>query len=343
MKKFQTPYLRMDNPADLKKVKTILAKCKKDSLTKSLNENKSTELKVHKDLKNFTKKVFDKQLDLNPVILDNKAINKNIATKLNTQEATLPSQELHLTVKNRMTIVSTEVPNSANRVAGAPITTSPSGQIELGYNCQIDLNVSLDNFPGDYFHWYIFFKDSNGNFVGMPQYIGTTSENECIIPLDQTTYYLQSFIQTGYATFKLFCGIDLNGVSYPALALSSDEITLHFSQQACVGIYSARITPDKFQGGRSDTDKAVKFTINLDAPAPPGGQLVTLSLTCANDLKPIARFVEGNTFTVPAGLQSESLSFFLGTKKAKKSDKTFDLIAKVNGSVSYTNVVIEEG
>jgi len=305
IKKFSPPYLRLDNPTDAQKIRretNLLAK--KSSVQHS---------------------VALKQNDLKSLI--------NITTEI-------PHKEIGIskTVLKKQNLKPTQSSEIQNKTLQLPITVSPAGKVDLGFNCKKEFSATLGNYPGYSFQWYLSFKDSNGFFTAMPQYLGYTTESECSFELDYSTYYLVAYHQLGKATFKIQCGV--NGT--PALALNSDEVTLDFSQQACVGIHSASLNSYSFKGGNSDTDKSITLTINLDAPAPPGGQKVNLSLSCENDAFPIGRFVAANYFTIPEGQTSEGFNWFLGTRKVRRSNKTFDIIAKVNATESHSTVTLEK-
>jgi hypothetical protein len=307
--KFSPPYLRMNNSADLKKVKAELTKYLKKSRIIHVSAEAAS-ANSNLKAKNFG----------DPII------EKSIAASIDFNN--LPKLELSKIKKN--------VTPVAKVMASLPITIQPVGVVALGFNCYKEFSLEVSS-PGEAFHWYIDFKDANGSYAGIEQYIGTTISNQLVFSLDHSSYLLSTYISSGVntATFRILCGITLGGAQYPPEALSSADVTLQFNATSCVGISSVVLSEDTFRGSQNGNEPTM--TVYLNAPAPPG-QLIQLSVSNTN----LGGILGPTEYTIPTGHTSWSINGFLGTERVYTTGRTFHINTQVNVSKSSSKITLNK-
>ena len=89
-------------------------------------------------------------------------------------------------------------------------------------------------------------------------------------------------------------------------------------------LHSVSLNVDSVQGGNNGTDPIM--TVALDKPAPPCGQVVYLGTSNSN----LAWIYGSGYFMIPAGQQSGSISYFVGTKNVITTGKSVYIEATVN-------------
>lgn len=234
------------------------------------------------------------------------------------------------------------------------IDVTPTGTVNMGNNCSETFSAKINDNLFDEIYWYLQPLDPNTNLVvGSCLGLGRTSTDTVHFSLNHNQ--LHSLAINGKLGFYVACIKSYMGNIYPAVWSNpngtpiflgnSNTIVMDFTGPSCVGLHSVSLNPSEFVGGDGETDKTVTINVTLDGVAPPGGRLVTLEVVDNNLIK-VARLVAGNTFLIPAGQQTGSLSFFLGTKKltsklnGNKRTKDFTvkvIVESINNSVGYAN------
>jgi hypothetical protein len=207
------------------------------------------------------------------------------------------------------------------------LEVTPHGNISMGFNCGATF-IAKQNMEADETEWRLHFKNAAGNygdyskFVGIPQTKGVAIDAVKIL-MNYTTYAAPAYATKGVATFRVEC--DGYWYGQKLSTVISDDVILNFNAPPCIGLHSVSLSQNDFVGGKNDKEPVL--TVTLDAPAPPNGQKVALDVSNHG----LANIMGPGYFTVPAGQTSESLSWFLGTRKVL-TNKSFDILVGVNAS-----------
>ena len=244
-----------------------------------------------------------------------------------------------------------EIQNSrsqALKTATLGVNVSPNGVVSMGFNCKITLHAS-NNFDADTCYWQLHFKNKVTGQFDQVQFMGgtstkTTHKHEIVFDMDYDTYNQDAYVTSpslalggptgGFATFKVFCSgwnyavpiLNTSGLgSLPGPTVLSDEITLDFNGKHCIVINSMSLSTDSVKGG--DNGKEPTLTVNISDPAPPGGITVLLSVSPSNTN--LGRIMRSGRFQIPGGKKSDSISWFLGTRKVYATGNKFDIVAQL--------------
>lgn len=264
----------------------------------------------------------------------------------NSSKSTATAQPTMMDTKAK-TIIETP-PASTAKVATGPVIM-PSGVVNNGFNCPIEF-LLYNPGPSDYDFWGLRFK--------VPPPIGgyadvwlkaVESGKDLQVLMDYTTDFIQPYLFpdhsvkfTGLCETVLGTDIDGNPIVYPPIV--TPEVVLNFSPLPCVGLHSISLSANIFVGGKND--KAPTLHMQLDAPAPPWGQKVYLSVSNNKiaSIHPVdgsdTKDHDGKYYTIPAGKSSDSLSWFLGTKSVLKMT-SFHVKARVNNTEGVVEVVLK--
>jgi hypothetical protein len=210
------------------------------------------------------------------------------------------------------------------------VTTAPSGIVSLGFNCRATFHAS-NNFHASHTIWSIYFYDpKDNNFTVAGQYLGATyfpknDPSQINFEVDFSTYATDAYmLSNGKALFVIQC----NPVATLGLGSKmSHEVVLDFNAPPCVDLYSVTLNENTFYGSENGNDP--EMTVVLDAPAPPGGQRIYLSVS--NTSK--AGILGNNFFDIPAGQTTGTISGFLGTEKVLQ-DQAFDILVTAGGAIT---------
>lgn len=310
------------------------------------------------------------------VIAESRA--KRPAHKPDTTVAHAEASNLHATAIKTPNVSGIKVgattakqPQPGNQTGGGlrstpiAIDVTPNGTVNMGFNCKKTF-IASNNFGADTCYWEIHFKNlSTGNFDQV-QFMGhtstlTTHKHTVQFDMDFDTYNNATYVSPltvngggmisgGLATFKVLCmGYNYavpiwNGglESIPGPQCFSDEITLDFNGEHCIIINSLSLSADTFRGGQND--KEPTMTVNVSAPAPPGGLVVALDVSNHN----LGNIMGSGWFTIAPGQTSGSISWFLGTRRVYVTGRKLDIIAKLSfpdGSTSpsaYATVTLNK-
>jgi hypothetical protein len=305
---FHTPYLFVGNSADAQKIRDIKEKFKKRAISDWLDKNPGWEPSATSN---------------DASALDNVARHRaaiQADAKFKSEPKTLISSALQKKTQQISTVSSV-------------VTLTPNGNVPLGFNCR-EYFTAVNNFNADVCYWEIKFlvpatnSYQNVQFMGGSYNIQTTSHS-IKFPLDYSVYGASAYANAnGTASFVILCqGYNVvagnAGVSLlPGEFATSDPVVLNFNVPQCIGIANAVCVPDVVRGGINGTEPTL--TVNLDGPAPPGGQQVNLSVGDNN----LGNIMGSGNFVIPPGATQGSLSWFLGTRKVHSTGKVQEV--KVN-------------
>jgi hypothetical protein len=210
------------------------------------------------------------------------------------------------------------------------VNVSPSGVVTMGWNCKAMFHAT-NNFKSHFTFWDMFFKDpSTGDFSKHGQYLGETywpnaKGDEINFEIDWGTYSTPAYMTPdGKARFKILCHTVL-GADKSAF---SEEVVLNFNAPSCIDLYSVSLNENTFIGGDNGNDP--EMTVVLDAPAPPGGQRIYLSVS---DTSNAGILGSDKFFDIPAGQKSGTISGFLGTESVLQ-DQTVDILVNAGGPIT---------
>lgn len=217
---------------------------------------------------------------------------------------------------------------SAAKTAAPTVHVSPNAIVAMGFNCKAKFHAT-NNFNCMFSYWDMFFKSpTDGTFSVAGQYLGETyfpnhSAAEIDFEIDWGVYSTAAYMApNGTATFKVSCRNVLNQIN-----AASEEVVLNFTSPPCIDLYSVTLNENTFIGGDNGDDPTM--TVVLDAPAPPGGQRIYLSLSDTSN----AGILGNNYFDIPAGQKSGAISGFLGTESVLQ-DQTTDIHVDAGGPIT---------
>ena len=243
---------------------------------------------------------------------------------------TKDSVNINLSAKKNVSI-------SKNVSPPISIIVSPNGNVSLGFNCTKTFTASND-FAADACYWNLRFKNIvTGNFE-IVKYLGSTSSpgpsnHSITFDIDFNTYNQAAYVaNNGLAIFIVECQGYNWGVIGPWT--NSPEVILNFNATPCIGLNSLSLNTNSVTGGDNAPDPVL--TVNIDAPAPPGGLKINLSVSNSN----LGNIMGDGFFYITAGQTTGSISWFLGTRRVYSTGKNFDIIVTIEGSssIGYANV-----
>jgi len=198
----------------------------------------------------------------------------------------------------------------------------------MGFNCKAKFHAT-NNFNRKFTFWRMLFKDPvTGLFSIHGQQLGETyfpnaRADEIYFEVDWGTYADTAYqAPDGTARFVIECVDVLHSEG-----ATSDEVVLNFNAPPCIDLHSVSLNENTFIGGANGNDPTM--TVVLDAPAPPGGQRIYLSLSSTKK----AGILGNKFFDIPAGQTSDAISGFLGTEKVA-SDQSFDIQVDAGGPIT---------
>jgi hypothetical protein len=209
------------------------------------------------------------------------------------------------------------------------LTLNPVGAVQLGFWCKATFRART-GLKG-YYKWSLLMSDGTKHDLNNGHY---TKTRDIDFVLDGDTYSLSSYGGNGVAKFLVVCNAFDYYDNSDKGSEDSEGVILQFVNQPCIEIDSVSMNTEDCTGG--DKNDWVTFTINLTAPAPPGGQAFHLSTDSDK-----ASIHGGGTFYVAEGQKSETVSYFLATDKVAK-DHVIKVIAKMNGYEQYANVKVKK-
>jgi hypothetical protein len=206
--------------------------------------------------------------------------------------------------------------SSVKTRSNSEVTVTPGGNVSLGFNCKKTFTAK-NNFWADAAHWELMFKNLAGDFEWV-SFMGeyNSDSEEITFELDFSTYANSAYSNMGNAVFKVLC----QGYNFgmPGERATSPEVTLNFNVPNCIGIGSLHLNMDSLEGGNNGNEP--EMTVYMDAPAPPGGQLVKISVDTN-----MAGIHGDGTFRIPQGQTSGTVNGFLGTNRVYITGKHFDI------------------
>lgn len=327
--KFQPPYLRYEIPADLLEINArIAALIKKSRSRRTLSEQITP---VGSSIAAIEGGLVPES-DL--AIADPLPTRRQVVRATKIAAAPVLTRATDAALSSSMKPNPVSEANPSSKVGASMVTVSPSGAQSMGFNCRLALRAT-NNFSSQDVVWELRFKDpATGVFNYFGQLIGTSSapaSTDVIdFDIDYSAYYLAAYTSPdNKATFKVFCqGYDFG---LPGPAALSDAVVLDFSAPACIGLHSVSLSEDTFVGG--ENDKAPTMTVAIDAPAPPGGQRVNLSVSNSN----LGNIHGSKFFMIEEGQTTGAISWFLGTRKVY-SKRSFNIVVGVNATVGYAGI-----
>jgi hypothetical protein len=226
------------------------------------------------------------------------------------------------------------------------ITNTPNGNFSIGYICPLTFTSKLDyqriwGTVTSTFVWYFVPQDGNGNYLVDTNGIllGYYSQNKNVLTTEETVkwhwdYDLYNLLNFPTVKFKIAVKRFDNGM--PGGSTLSDEIVITFNNAPCININSMNISASNSDGGYPSIkggDHGSEPTINvyLDAPAPPTGQIVNLSITGAGNVNPVAWINNGNAQKVISGGQTHGQWDGIIGSRHVYSTKDIHVVANVNG------------
>jgi len=236
----------------------------------------------------------------------------------------LPASEVIISV----ILATLNKPRPTAKVAQT-LTLNPVGTVALGFWCKATFRARTG--LNGYYKWSLLMSDGTKHDLNNGHY---TTTRDIDFVLDGDTYGLSSYGGNGVAKFLVVCNAFDNYDNSKKGSEESEGVILQFVNQPCIEIDSVSMNTEDCTGG--EKNDWVTFTINLTAPAPPGGQVFHLS----TDSKK-ASIHGGGTFYVAEGQKSETVSYFLATDQVAK-DHVIKVIAKMNGYEQYANVKVKK-
>lgn len=209
-------------------------------------------------------------------------------------------------------------------------SVSPNGTVSLGFNCRRTFTASAD-IASTTTHtiWKLFMKNQNSGEFDQIYFLGGLSQidKKKKISTVDFDHDFGTYRDAAYASTNKTAIFKVEVTPYflfDALAPAySDEITLDFSPQSCIGIHSVSLSTNSVKG--AGNQKEPTLTVALTAPAGPGGQKVALS----TDDKELGWIMGSGSFMIAAGQTSGSISWFLGTKNVGTTGKSFNIVAEL--------------
>lgn len=236
------------------------------------------------------------------------------------------------------------VSSPVQKTTGTDLSVIPNGTINLGYNCDADFTASVIFSPlippGNIstFTCDIIFDNSN------KFYIGTHTLVESPLPKLAVKFkwkmYYGVYGTQGYPSlkFKIVVSHAINGL--PGEILTSETITINFTSTPCINIHNMYLSEGSVKGG--DHGTAPVLYVNLNTPAPPGGQPVFLSVTGTTNNNPQAWINSGvGVLTIPGGQTHGEWSSFLGSRKVN-ANWDIHIKAVVNGKEGVAPLTIRK-
>jgi hypothetical protein len=309
---FKTPYLRYQNPADLQKIQ---AKIK--ALGDEAKLLRGPSLEVHDRTQVAARLAPSSQPKR----------SRFEAAVIATSESLVPSAALALKI-------------------AAEVTVTPAGTVLLGFNCRRSFTASapLSN-SVTHAIWNLLMKNQqSGEFEriffmgGVSALTKVTDAGRIKFDHDFSSYRDAAYASANKtAEFKVevrpYCLFDELAPG------ASNPVTLDFSPTSCIGIHSVGVEPGSSKGGANGSSPTL--TVTLDAPAGPGGQKVALSVDNSN----LGNIMGSGWFVIPQGHTSETLSWFLGTRRVYSTGKSITIKAELvspggNSGPGYATVTL---
>lgn len=307
---FHPPYLRYEIPTDMLQIQKNINALKKASLFKQ--PIKKSDIKIT-EISKGTLHITD----------------TNIIQELSSQKQIAKGVSISKASKSSPNPNTNNVTKSILAVSTISIDVTPNGNVPLGFNCKKTF-IASNNFGADTCYWNLRFKNlATGNF-DIVKYLGGTStpgpsDHSITFDLDFDTYNQAAYVaNNGLAIFKIECQGWNWGVVGPWT--NSPEITLNFNADPCIALNSLSLNTDSITGGDNGTDPVL--TVNIDAPAPPGGLKINLKVSNSN----LGNIMGDGFFYIDAGQTSGSISWFLGTRRVYSTGKSFNIIVTIEGS-----------
>ena len=325
---FHPPYLRYDEPADLSQIQDRIENLREKAFAyqrhSGLTLGSATlsagvgRVQAEQPLTSATPR--------QPPVVTRAPISR-VPSDLKTGEHTAavnPSAKAEAIPDNRKALD----PSVVSKAKQLEVNVSPSGLVTMGFNCKAKFQAT-NNFKCLFTYWDIFFQDpSTGAYTLGGQYLGETyfpnhRADEIDFEIDWGTYSEPAYIAAdGTATFVIKC----RNVLQPEAAQSA-EIVLNFNAPPCIDLHSVSLNENTFVGGKNGDDPTL--TVVLNAPAPPGGQRIFLSVSDTHK----AGILGNHFFDIPAGQISGQISGFLGTESVSH-DRTVDILVDAGGPIT---------
>lgn len=342
---FYPPYLRYDDPNEFIQIQAKIKALKDKSGRPKLTLNEST-VTINPTV--FTASPIEPPINTKPPVTSSieakrtsvSGVTKSFDNQLSQPQTgstgvSRPVAEIKLDK-----LQSDPSTVSVGKAASIFAHITPNGAVSLGFNCKMKFHVTND-LQADYVYWYLGFKDPvTGKYDAYDKYLGATSvpnepTNEIYFEIDYSTYNVAAYkMANGTAEFKVYC----EGFKFqlPFGMSSSEPVILNFNSMECLGVHSISLSENTFVGGKND--KEPTMTVSLNAPAPPGGQKIELGVSNSN----LGHIMGTGYFTIPAGQTTESISWFLGTRKVY-TNKDFCIQVRAAGSehTGYANIYLK--
>jgi hypothetical protein len=211
-------------------------------------------------------------------------------------------------------------------VAGG-ITVVPGGKVEIGWYCETEFRATLLGAQNLWCTWYI----ESGSVT---QYLGTTGGGVVWFLLNGASYFLYPVnMNDPSSSFRIRCDYG----AMPLLEAYSDYVVLNYEpyqNSPCVSLKQASFvgedSPCRIKG--DDHDARPRLRVEIDHPAGPSGQLVSLIMDDPHS-PTVGRWLGRNYLVIPYGQTSVEADGIVGTRKVT-STKTMSIRARVNGRES---------
>lgn len=221
-----------------------------------------------------------------------------------------------------------------NRMTGGnPIILQPLSLLTLAAmgntnfvspGCEVKLLATI-NQPADFYTWTLV-----NNNPGVSSYLGSSTSQSVVITLNENFF--------GSGSYKVMCDAYIYSYvtpPYVIIPLTSNAVNVQFNGPPGGRLHAVSLNTNSVKGGNNGTDPVL--TVTLDAPAPSCGQIVYLSTSDSG----LAWIHGTGNFTIPAGQQSDSISWFVGTKNVIKN-RDVNIIVDVRGDKGYANLTLKK-
>lgn len=214
------------------------------------------------------------------------------------------------------------------------VTVSPD-VVSMGWNCSQTFIATTD-LAGTSYAWTLYLLDPVSGVTLNTVFLAGTSTTSLTFSIDSSTYGAAAYA-TGSGSLKLRVEC-ITYSSGPDHTGTSIDVPVDFGGSACISLNSVSVPENTFVGGSNGSDPVL--TMNLDGPAPPGGQAVFLNVSDTN-IANIMGDLANQPYIIAAGLWSDSISWFLGTKSVM-FDHTFNIEVTVNGATGLVKIYLHD-
>ncbi|PIF47649.1 hypothetical protein CLU96_4716 [Chryseobacterium sp. 52] len=264
----------------------------------------------------------------------------------------LPIMEINKVITKR---TADNLVNKSKKVTSDSISNDPNGNFSIGYICPLAFTSKLDyeriwGLVISTFFWYLVPPDNAGNYLIDKNGIllGMYSKDKNVLTTTETVKWHWDhdlYNKLSFPTVKFKIGVHRFDNGMPGNIVFSDEINVTFGSTPCINIHSTNVSASHSDGGYpsikgGDHGTEPTISVHLNAPAPPGGQKVSLSVTGVGDTNPSAWITSGNEHVVIAGGQTYGQwSGIIGSRKVMTT-KDIHIVAGVNGGESVSTLRI---